>query len=53
MSELGSSSSSGGAQSPEDAAVALRVYGEQLHSHSDVLQNREDGEGDDDDSDED
>ena len=50
MSELGSSSSLGGAQSPEDAAEALRVYGEEQHSHSDVLQNLEDGESDDDDS---
>ena len=41
MSELehGSSSSLGGAQSPEEAAEALRVFGEQQHSHSDVLQN--------------
>ena len=53
MSELGSSSSSGGAQSPEEAAEALRVYGEQLHSHSEVLQNLQDRESDDDDSDED
>ena len=29
------------------------IYGEQLHSHSEVLQNLEDGESDDDDSDED
>ena len=55
MSELehGSSSSLGGAQSPEEAAEALRLYGEQQHSHSGVLQNLEDGESDDDDSDED
>ena len=51
--EPGSSSSLGGAQSPEDAAEALRVFGEQQHSHPDVLQNLEDGESDDDDSDED
>ena len=51
MSELehGSSSSSGGAQSPEEAAEALRLYGEQQHSHSDILSNLEDGESDDDD----
>ena len=53
MSELGSSSSLGGAQSPEEAAEALRVYGEQQHTHSDFLQNLEDGESDDDGSDED
>ena len=55
MSELehGSSSSLGGAQSPEEAAEALRLYGEQQHTHSGVLQNLEDGESDDDDSDED
>ena len=48
MSELehGSSSSLGGAQSPEEAAEALRLYGEQQHSHPDVLQNLEDGESD-------
>ena len=55
MSELehGSSSSLGGAQSPEEAAEALRLYGEQQHSHSGVLQNLEDGERDDDGSNED
>ena len=53
MSEIGIASSLGGAQSPEDAAEALRVYGEQQHSHSAILSNLEDGESDDDDSDED